>query len=193
MDPKKSQKDLGRGSALPRVKISRRYISSPEVSNLIEVEGDIIEKGQSKKRKHGTILNSENAESVLSSTFNLPAFCFALIEDSALVYDPPSLFKIMTACVIDQTVCVVHILYSPKSFLLQVIPFTSASSRHLKVLGLTFTYDLVFDAEKLALANASNSPANTTLQRESLNAVKKHFNVSVESAMLYSHSVLPLS
>jgi hypothetical protein len=59
------------------------------------------------------------------------------------------------------------------------VPFTSVPERHLAVLGLDFSYTLELDEKLAEAANDPNSFANSKLNRDSLQDVLKHFNVSV--------------
>ncbi|KAK7686122.1 hypothetical protein QCA50_010934 [Cerrena zonata] len=118
-----------------------------------------------KKRKAAqAILTPDNAEGVIRNAFDLTMFSKSLARQPETVQDLEALIRLMTQCVIDQT----------------IVPFSSVTKRHLKLLGLDLTYRMSLDPDAALDAN-ENSPSNRTLEADAIDCMQKHFNVSMEA------------
>lgn len=69
---------------------------------------------------------------------------------------------------------------------MQVIPFTSASKRHLRLLGIDIVGDLEIDSNKIKSLDLLESLSNKTLRQNVITAFKKHFNLSVRKIFIVS-------
>ncbi|KAF5377857.1 hypothetical protein D9615_006731 [Tricholomella constricta] len=145
---------------------NRRYAYAPNnISSDFSVEEATVvesasDSSESKKRKMVT-LTPDNADSVLRTSFDLKTFTKCLSQDVALLEDERAVSKLLDGCVHEE-----------------IVAFTSVAERHLTVLGLDFFYELKINDELAKAANDPNSFPNSNLNRDSLQGVRKHFNVS---------------
>ncbi|KAK7678525.1 hypothetical protein QCA50_018397 [Cerrena zonata] len=117
------------------------------------------------KKRKAAVLTPDNAENVIRNAFDLTMFSKSLARQPEAMQDLEALIRLMTQCVVDQT----------------IVPFSSVSRRHLRLLGLDVTYRMTLHPDLVRKANQENSPSNCTLQADTINSMQKHFNVSKEA------------
>jgi hypothetical protein len=103
-----SRAELGVGRA-PGKHQDRRFVSAPNnIASDFSIAEDplatIVESGSDSKKREVSMLTPDNAESVLSTSFDLQTFCKRLNENATLLQDEHALFNIMRDCVFDKEV-----------------------------------------------------------------------------------------
>jgi len=105
-----SRSDLGIGRTRGDTQ-NRRYASAPNnVSSDFSVEEDrlttIFESGSNSKKRKAPTLTPDNADSVLSTSFDLKTFVKRLSENVALMENEKALFQLLKGCVLDKEVSI---------------------------------------------------------------------------------------
>ena len=136
------------------------------------------------KKRKATALTVDNADDVFAECFDLDTFIKLLDRTFDVSHNPDVIYSFMKASVVDSKVSTTpsftpYLLHMPSR---QVVPFTSASKRHLNLLGINVIGDLEIDPDRVRALDLPDSLPNTILRQDVVAGFKKHFSLSVSKS-----------
>jgi hypothetical protein len=101
----KPQPDIGLGQASTTLSVARRFSSAPNGKTVSFILEPFVSAYNPRKRKHA-VLTPDNADAVLTNSFDVDSFLVRLANDPALATDRDALYAAMRDCVKDSEVSV---------------------------------------------------------------------------------------
>ncbi|KIL58574.1 hypothetical protein M378DRAFT_181226 [Amanita muscaria Koide BX008] len=142
-----------------------------------------MEAARTDKKRKAVALTVDNADDVFNESFDLDAFIKFLDQTSNTPHNRDLIYGFMKASILDPKVIIMpgFIPFTIVMFYGQVVPFTSASKRHLNLLGINLAGELELDPDRVEAFDFPDSAPNMILRQDVVNGFKKHFSLSKES------------
>ena len=157
--------------------------AKPQISIAGNSLTSCIEGARTDKKRKATALTVDNADDVFAEYFDLETVTKLLDRSLDVPHNRDVIYSFMKTSVVNPKVSttpsfIPYLLHMPSR---QAVPFTSASKRHLSLLGIDIVGDLEIDSNRVRALDLPDSLPNRTYAPGCCSGVQETFQSLSES------------